>query len=52
MLFLDEPTTAMDPLSTRVVRDAIAELRDEPMAMLVELEALILVCGTVPRFSS
>jgi ABC-2 type transport system ATP-binding protein len=27
VLFLDEPTTAMDPHSARVVRDAIAELR-------------------------
>lgn len=29
VLFLDEPTTAMDPLSARVVRDAIADLRHE-----------------------
>ncbi len=29
VLFLDEPTTAMDPLSVRGVRDAIAELRDD-----------------------
>jgi ABC-2 type transport system ATP-binding protein len=27
VLFLDEPTTAMDPHSARIVRDAIAELR-------------------------
>src|SRR5262249_58234078 len=27
VLFLDEPTTAMDPHSARTVRDAIAELR-------------------------
>jgi ABC-2 type transport system ATP-binding protein len=28
VLFLDEPTTAMDPQSARTVRDAITELRD------------------------
>jgi ABC-2 type transport system ATP-binding protein len=27
VLYLDEPTTAMDPLSARTVRDAIAEMR-------------------------
>ena len=29
VLFLDEPTTAMDPQSAQVVREAIMELRDE-----------------------
>lgn len=46
VLFLDEPTTAMDPQSARTVRDAIAELRNSRRAIvlcthnLTEAEAL------------
>ena len=45
-LLLDEPTSAMDPQSARLVRDAIAGLRDEQRAVvlcthnLAEAEAL------------
>jgi ABC-2 type transport system ATP-binding protein len=35
VLFLDEPTTAMDPQSARTVRDAIANLRDERRAVVL-----------------
>lgn len=35
VLFLDEPTTAMDPQSARVVRDAIGELRNAHRAILL-----------------
>ncbi len=46
VLLLDEPTSAMDPQSARLVRDAIAGLRDEQRAVvlcthnLAEAEAL------------
>jgi ABC-2 type transport system ATP-binding protein len=46
VLFLDEPTTAMDPQSAHVVRDAISALRDERRVIvlcthnLAEAEAL------------
>ncbi len=46
VLFLDEPTTAMDPQSAHVVRDAIAALRNERRVIvlcthnLAEAEAL------------
>jgi ABC-2 type transport system ATP-binding protein len=46
ILFLDEPTTAMDPQSARVVREAITDLRDERRVIvlcthnLAEAEAL------------
>lgn len=35
VLFLDEPTTAMDPQSARVVRDAIGELRAADRTILL-----------------
>lgn len=35
ILFLDEPTTAMDPQSARTVRDAIGELRAADRAILL-----------------
>lgn len=35
VLFLDEPTTAMDPHSARVVRDAISELRSARRTILL-----------------
>ncbi|MDQ2998136.1 MAG: hypothetical protein M3R61_13930, partial [Chloroflexota bacterium] len=35
VLFLDEPTTAMDPHSARTVRDAIAELRTARRTVLL-----------------
>ncbi|HMQ31769.1 MAG TPA: ABC transporter ATP-binding protein [Chloroflexaceae bacterium] len=35
VLFLDEPTTAMDPQSARTVRDAIGELRNADRAILL-----------------
>jgi ABC-2 type transport system ATP-binding protein len=35
VLYLDEPTTAMDPHSARVVRDAIAELRAQRRTILL-----------------
>jgi ABC-2 type transport system ATP-binding protein len=35
VLFLDEPTTAMDPQSARVVRDAIGDLRNANRAILL-----------------
>jgi len=41
VLFLDEPTTAMDPHSARVVRDAIAELRAARRTILLTTHNLI-----------
>ncbi|MFV9504339.1 MAG: ATP-binding cassette domain-containing protein [Oscillochloridaceae bacterium umkhey_bin13] len=35
VLFLDEPTTAMDPQSARTVRDAIGELRNADRSILL-----------------
>jgi ABC-2 type transport system ATP-binding protein len=35
VLLLDEPTSAMDPHSARLVRDGIAELRDERRAIVI-----------------
>jgi ABC-2 type transport system ATP-binding protein len=35
VLLLDEPTSAMDPHSARLVRDSIAELRDERRAIVI-----------------
>jgi ABC-2 type transport system ATP-binding protein len=35
VLYLDEPTTAMDPQSARTVRDAIGELRNADRAILL-----------------
>ncbi|MCC6187894.1 MAG: ABC transporter ATP-binding protein [Anaerolineales bacterium] len=35
VLLLDEPTSAMDPLSARIVRDAIAALRSEQRAVIL-----------------
>src|SRR5690349_15248263 len=35
VLLLDEPTSAMDPLSARLVRDAIAGLRSEQRAVIL-----------------
>jgi ABC-2 type transport system ATP-binding protein len=35
VLYLDEPTTAMDPQSARTVRDAISDLRDSHRAVVL-----------------
>jgi ABC-2 type transport system ATP-binding protein len=35
VLLLDEPTSAMDPLSARLVRESIAGLRDERRAIII-----------------
>ncbi|MFN2221378.1 MAG: ATP-binding cassette domain-containing protein, partial [Candidatus Promineifilaceae bacterium] len=35
VLLLDEPTSAMDPHSAKLVRDAVLELRDERRAIIV-----------------
>jgi ABC-2 type transport system ATP-binding protein len=35
VLYLDEPTTAMDPQSARIVRDAIGELRNADRSILL-----------------
>jgi ABC-2 type transport system ATP-binding protein len=35
VLLLDEPTSAMDPISARLVRDAIADLRTEQRAIIL-----------------
>ena len=35
VLLLDEPTSAMDPLSARLVRDAIVDLRSEKRAIIL-----------------
>ncbi len=35
VLMLDEPTSAMDPLSAKIVRDAIRQLRDERRTILL-----------------
>jgi ABC-2 type transport system ATP-binding protein len=35
VLFLDEPTSAMDPQSARLVRDAIADLRHEKRTIVI-----------------
>lgn len=35
VLLLDEPTSAMDPLSARLVRDAISQLRSERRAVIL-----------------
>lgn len=35
VLFLDEPTSAMDPLSAKTVRDAIADLRSSSRAIVL-----------------
>src|SRR5512144_437078 len=35
VLLLDEPTSAMDPLSAKLVRDAIADLRSEKRAIIL-----------------
>jgi ABC-2 type transport system ATP-binding protein len=41
VLFLDEPTTAMDPHSARTVRDAIAELRAARRTILLTTHNLL-----------
>lgn len=41
ILFLDEPTTAMDPHSARTVRNAIAELRSQRRTILLTTHNLI-----------
>ncbi|NOK63418.1 MAG: ABC transporter ATP-binding protein [Chloroflexi bacterium AL-W] len=41
VLYLDEPTTAMDPHSARTVRDAIAELRKAHRTILLTTHNLI-----------
>jgi ABC-2 type transport system ATP-binding protein len=41
VLYLDEPTTAMDPHSARVVRDAIAELRESRRTVLLTTHNLL-----------
>ncbi len=41
VLYLDEPTTAMDPHSARIVRDAIAELRAAKRTILLTTHNLL-----------
>lgn len=41
ILYLDEPTTAMDPHSARTVRDAIAELRAQRRTILLTTHNLV-----------
>ncbi|KAB8144586.1 ABC transporter ATP-binding protein [Chloroflexia bacterium SDU3-3] len=41
VLYLDEPTTAMDPHSARVVRDAISELRAAKRTVLLTTHNLV-----------
>ncbi len=41
LLLLDEPTSAMDPLSAKLVRDAILELRDERRTILISTHNLV-----------
>ncbi|MFF3327141.1 ATP-binding cassette domain-containing protein [Streptomyces sp. NPDC002889] len=44
VLFLDEPTTGLDPHSRGLIRDSVRELADEGTTVLLTTHALIALC--------